>query len=227
MQTGLYHKLVYLNGGIVKDDLIKSVEQEVLNEQQLSDGIQQIVPGALLTMLSLFWLLNAIEIAVVFQILLYTSPFIVKQLRKRITYPRIGYAKIKDKSTDLIIIMIIAGLPIFFLVSSYTFDLKIIPRSLLTDSLMLTYLAVICAAFMLIGFLKRKNILFLFYGVFMMLFASSVWIFRLQINDDLMFFGTLGFALITLIHGILSLRAFLRKYPVLKEEDLKSNQDII
>jgi hypothetical protein len=211
----------------MNDDHLKKVEQDVLNEQQLSDGIQQIVPGALLTILSLSWFLNALEIGIVFPVLFLISPLIVKQLRKRITYPRIGYAKIKDLSTDLIIIMIIAGLPIFFLVSSYTFDLKIIPRSLLTDSLMLTYLAVICAALMLIFFLKRKNILFLLYGVFMMLFVSAVWMLRLSVKMDNMFVFILGFALITLIYGIFTLRAFLRKYPVLKEEDIKSNHDII
>lgn len=212
------HRPVYSNGGTMKDDLVRRAEQDVLNEQNLSDVIQQIVTGALLSISSLTWLLTDLEIGFPLLIIVPIIPFIVKQLRKRITYPRIGYAKIKDKSTDITIVMIVAGLLLFFAFSSYTFNLGIVPRSLLTDAWLVTFVAFIYLVLMIIGYLKRKHIIFLLYGGFAILFTSAVWIFKLSINMKLMFSCYLVLAVITLIHGIFTLRAFIRKYPVLIDE---------
>jgi len=76
----------------MKDDVITRIHEDVVEESKNSDGVYQIANSLYIV---IFTFLNLIGIgggAIVYFIII---PLLVKYLRKKYTYPRIGYAKLK------------------------------------------------------------------------------------------------------------------------------------
>jgi len=79
----------------MNDDLIKKTQIDVYREQKNRDGIPLIAAGIFLIIISILMAFDKVTFAGIFVIVI---PLVIDSLRKRFTYPRIGYVKLPDNN---------------------------------------------------------------------------------------------------------------------------------
>lgn len=212
----------------MKDDMINKLHNDLTLERNNSDGIYQLFLGLVMFVFGLLGLFDRSDNSIMFLLLfMIMIPIIVTRLRKWITYPRIGYAKIKDITPTWISILRFILILLFLGIISY-FELtntEPIPNnsSKLFFPVMLTiYTVSFVAWFIMYLRKKRPNLVyfltFLVTGVAWLLWYSpEKWQIKISFETVLQIMLVLG--LVNLIFGIKTLIAFIRQYPVLTDEE--------
>jgi hypothetical protein len=200
----------------MNDDLIARTQNEVLQEQKSRDGIPQIALGLFLILTSLLIYLRQESMA---GILIIFVPLLTRELRRRFTYPRIGYAKLPDSSTkrhlmSLVVLgFLILGLLLYFLTTRTPMSPQ--TAKILYFSTMLV-IALIIDLLLVFRYLKEKDVTYLLYAAALSLTVVLVWYYHLRIRTVMYIIG--GFGLLNLLYGLYALRLFIRNYPVLEED---------
>src|SRR5512133_1682235 len=108
----------------MKEDFISKVRHDVLSEQKHTDGISHIVVGMYLSLIALLMVIDRMTFAGIFIIFI---PTMMSILKKRYTYPRIGFAKVADKQEPrqwmmvLIAVLLLGGAGVMFYQQRYGF----------------------------------------------------------------------------------------------------------
>lgn len=200
----------------MKQDPIARIEREVVQEQTHRDGIPQIVVGTFLVIAMLSMLDGNSSI---FPVFVPFIPLAIRALRKRFTYPRIGYAQIKESRRNrllgiwLVLSILVAGLLAFFIFRGMPQTAK--------QPAQLHYLIMIAVAFMIIALsiafvLKNKHTLVIWYAILIAVFILAILVFKP--GRHTVHWIVLTFGAAHILYGSISLISFLRKYPVLQDE---------
>jgi hypothetical protein len=206
------------------DDLITKVHNDVTHEQKNSDGIIQIANGLFLIVFALCRLSVYAGAAWIFFI---PIPILVKHLRKRYTYPRIGYAKLKLNDrfgitwSQFIYSVLAFGIFAYFMLTN-TEDFPNISNKLFFPTMLVFYIAVIIYAIIYYQRKRKPNLVWLLTSIIWGA-AWLLWIapdsLHFKINDVKYASIILFAGLLNLVYGIKVLRAFIIKYPVLNDDE--------
>lgn len=154
----------------------------------------------------------------------FIIPFIfiiIESMRKRFTYPRIGYAKLRVQGThQVIMIWVVALLLVLGIVFMFIFSSK--PNfteksSNMMRNIMMPLIALAVTGLMIYRYLKEKNSLLIYYALFIVLIALSVFV--LHFKREIVLYALLAFGALNLVFGVISLIHFIRQYPVLSENE--------
>jgi uncharacterized membrane protein HdeD (DUF308 family) len=201
----------------MSDDLITKVKNEVTFEQKHRDGIPQLVVGLYMIISGLFLIADSGSFVAVYIVFI---PILIEQFRKRYTYPRIGYAKLKEKNFRrsgmmfFTLALLIAGAIAFIIVKNVHMEPKVWVK--LHYAIMLV-IGLLVLMLMLYRYLREKNKTMLFYGGFIILLMAAIITFKLHL--EFVYWAMLVFGILNLIYGIVVLRSFMKEYPVLENED--------
>lgn len=200
----------------MKDDMITKVEREVVREHKHRDGIPQIIAGIFIAISMLFIISGKSSMFVIY------IPFIpigIEAMRKRFTYPRIGYAQIKENSPTrlfgiwLVLAVLIVGLVAFLLLR------KSIPVPQIQERhrlLLMSGIAIVVVAFSILFLMRDKSSRILWYACLILAFMGAILLFKL--NRHTVQWVVFAFGIAHIFWGIFNLITFTRKYPVLKDE---------
>ncbi len=202
--------------------MINKLHDDVISEHNFSDGIYQIENGLILT---IFALLNLLNIGASILLFLLIIPLIPKHLRKRFTYPRIGYAKLKDNTPTRIHIqrfiysVLMLGIFAYFMLT----NTDVVPdnSSKLFFPVMLVLFVLSFLWFQVDNKNRKLNLVYYLTGVlwgatWLLWISPEGW--HIRISTETAFLILLGLGILNLLYGIITLRSFIRKYPVLKDE---------
>jgi len=199
----------------MKQDPITRIEREVAQEQTHRDGIPQLVVGIFL----IFAMLSMMSGSKTFPVFVPFVPLAIKGLRRRITYPRIGYAQIKDQRSTrlwgiwLILSVLVAGILAFLLFRGQSNPM------LQSDNfhyLMMFAVAFLIVAISIVFLVKNKNTVAIWYAALILIFLIAVVYFRL--HKPTVYWLVMAFGALHLLFGSYNLASFIHKYPVLKDE---------
>lgn len=200
----------------MKNDLIAQLEHKVRAEQKWRDGIPQIAIG--------FFLIIAMELMLegkgnLFVVFIPLIPVMIEGLRKRLTYPRVGRAILREKFPKRAVLLVIVATVLILgvVVGLWTrferpvFDVNngAVAWSLLTIPLLLTAAIVYRSR-------VEHNSRILWYAAFIILLSLTVVIFRL--HRPTVQYIILSFGILNVLYGIVALISFIRKYPVVSDE---------
>ena len=200
----------------MKQDPIARIEREVVQEQTHRDGIPQIVVGTFLV----FAMLSMLDgNSSIFPVFVPFIPLAIRALRKRFTYPRIGYAQIRENRKGkllgiwLVLSFLVAGLLAFFIFRGK-------PEATM-QPIKVHYLMMIAVAFMIIAIsivflLKNKHTLVIWYAILIAVFILAILVFKP--GRHTVHWIVLAFGAAHIFYGSISLISFVRKYPVLQDE---------
>ena len=200
----------------MKEDPIARIEREVVQEQSHRDGIPQIVVGIFLVCAMLSMLEGGSS---AFPVFIPFIPLAIRALRKRFTYPRIGYAQIRENRKGkllgiwLVLSFLVAGLLAFFIFRGK-------PEATM-QPIKVHYLMMIAVAFMIIAIsivflLKNKHTLVIWYAILIAVFILAILVFKP--GRHTVHWIVLAFGAAHILYGSISLISFVRKYPVLQDE---------
>jgi hypothetical protein len=201
----------------MNEDLITKVQKEVAHEQKSRDGIPQIAVGIFMLTAALFLLADKTSFVAIYIVFI---PLLIEHLRKKYTYPRVGYAKLREKISRrsglmwLILALLIAGTAVFVVVQKVDIAPKVWAK---LHNLVIIIIAVIVISLLLYRFIKDRNKALLFYGGFVILMAAVIIVFKLHLETVYQILA--GFGIFNLVYGIIVLKAFIKKYPVLKDAE--------
>lgn len=200
----------------MKDDLIDKVAKTVLDEQKHRDGIPQIAVGFYLMITMMISLQGQNHLAVIFVPLI---PTLIEGLRKRITYPRIGYARVKEASSGklvglwVIFALILSGAAVFLMrMTTRGARSEIASQHFL--AMWIVAVVIVLLALVIITRRQDKKLLWAiipFIGVMAVIFASK-W------DTTAVYQFIIIFGAILMIVGIVRLRAFIRDFPVISDD---------
>jgi hypothetical protein len=201
----------------MKDDFIDRIQTDVRNEQSLRDGIPQIAVGLLLILAMMMIHSGNPAFFVVFIPLM---PILSEKLRKQFTYPRVGYAKLPDKGKRRAAIVFI-----FALILALGIGMKVITRnnrelpeiSQYVGICFMGTIAVTLAALTIYRYIVEKRVIYLYYGLFIVPLFLVIWL--LHLPKSIVMLIVLAFGLLNFIYGVLALLSFIRKNPVLLDEN--------
>ncbi len=200
----------------MKQDPIARIEREVVQEQTHRDGIPQIVVGIFLVFAMLSMLdgrSNAFPVFIPF------IPLAIRALRKRFTYPRIGYAQIRESRKGkllgiwLVLSVLVAGL-LAFLIFRGGAHAPLQPVKL--HYLMMFAVAFMIIALSIVFLLRNKHTLVIWYAILIAVFILAILVFKP--GRHTVHWIVLAFGAAHILYGSISLISFLRKYPVLQDE---------
>jgi hypothetical protein len=198
----------------MKEDIISQVTKEVTHEQKHRDGIPQLVGGTFLIFAMLMAMAGNASLMVVFLPLAIVG---VEALRKRITYPRIGYAKIPEASGRkslmwAVLAFLIAGLAAFLLYRG-----KAMPGEISSNIHLYVMwgVALIIVALAVVVFINKRSLMLVWYALAAVVFSLAVLLFRPSVTT--MYWVALGFGALQVILGTINLITFIKKYPVMKD----------
>ena len=200
----------------MKDDLIDQVQKDVIAEQKYSDGITQIVAGLFLMLAMLFSRQGQSTILVVFIPLV---PILIEALRKRFTYPRVGYAKPREQTKArlagmwIVLALLIAGLVAYFTLRGKTLSQEQSRQFYLLTMYGVAGIVIVLALLMsLVG--KRRD--FIWFALIAVVFVVGG---RYFVNDRFLIFAVVAaIGALLFIQGVWRLIRFMKKYPVLSDE---------
>jgi hypothetical protein len=201
----------------MNDDLIKKTQIDVYKEQKNKDGIPLIAVGLFLIIVSIFMAIEQLSLVGIFVIFI---PIVTEGLRKRYTYPRIGFVKLPESNKGRLTRMwLVFGLLVLGLVVMLAFNANLIPSGIKVNMhlFLMWFIAFVLLSLLAVTYLRDKNIIYLWFGAFILFFALAVWLLKLHI--DVIKYIILGFGLVNLAWGLISLCSFIKKYPVLKDEE--------
>lgn len=201
----------------MKDDPIKQVETDVMHEQKHRDGIPQIAMGLFLMFIAVLMQQGRGSFLGIFIVFI---PLVINILRKQFTYPRVGYAELHDKAAFrkqglwLVAGLLLSGLAVMLAVQNH-----LLPPSVQVNLHLwaLAFIAFIVLALLALNYMRERNSILLFYAGFILLFALAVWLFKL--SNDVTHLILFCFGLLNFIYGSTALLVFIRKHPVLPDED--------
>ncbi|MBN2829431.1 MAG: hypothetical protein JXR56_03805 [Candidatus Cloacimonetes bacterium] len=200
------------------NDWINEVTKKVVSEQKYRDGIPQLVVGTYLVLVMLMMLLSGNSaITVVFVPLI---PILIETLRKSLTYPRVGYAKIKEnkeigKRMQWILVIMVFGFGIlFFAHKSHVIDFRSLPSMYLGISILIAFTVLILFIFM---FIRKPTSLALWYAFALLALASIIFIFKLTKHSA--YYLVMCFGFVSTVIGAINLAMFIKKYPLLDNND--------
>lgn len=211
----LYCKHVCKEAEMPKD-VINKMRKDIEATHKNRDGIPQIAGGLFLiiAMAQLATRHTAIFVAFVGFI-----PMIIEGMRRRITYPRIGYAKFPEPTklrliSSILVALVMALLIIGFLVLKVN-EGSPFPVGWIRTAVLVTIgiTMMIIAAVLLMT--RRQFELVWEMGIFLALLILIA--FDLLNRDNLVYLA-FGLGLLSLVIGMIRLYRFIRKYPVIKDE---------
>lgn len=197
------------------DPLVEQTRAQVTEDLNYRDGITQIAVSAFIFFSVLMAMANTPSSFVIFIPIL---PGLMESLRKRFTYPRVGYAKIKqNKEGSQAILWVLIALALgagvaFFSRGRIRFVLPSMPQFYYLMSFSVAIPVLLIGFFMFSH--RRKRMPFMI-GVVMLCLVALL-LFRPQ--RHLIFIMVLSIAAVNLLIGIVRLRAFTHYYPVLRDE---------
>lgn len=185
-------------------------------EQKSRDGIPQITIGIFLILVAVLIFLRRESMT---GILIILIPMVTRTLRRRFTYPRIGYAKLPDNATQRGLFMwIIAGILvlglILFLVTTRPGFSPQAAKNLYFGTMY--GIAAVVVTLLVVRYLKEKDYAYLLYAGALLLTIVLVWYYHLKIRTVMYIIA--GFGVVNLLYGVFALRSFIRSYPVLEED---------
>ncbi len=200
----------------MKDPLLEQVQNDVATEQQYRDGIPRIAAGFFLIITMLLQMNGNGNTFVMFVPLM---PTIIESLRKRFTYPRIGYAKVRDRgsmrkySLWAVGILLLVGAAVFFInqVSPGT-----IPQENHQPLLLMWATAIIVVLLGIMVFTSRSNIMATLNAMGVVAIANRFFV--LGLHRDALYVVMIAFGAFLLLSGLYSLLSFVKEYPVLTDE---------
>lgn len=201
----------------MKDDLIARLQKDVADEQNHRDGIPQIAVGAFLVISMLLMMSGHGNTFVVFIPLI---PIIMEGLRKRITYPRVGYAKLKERTDNnrplhlAILAALVAGAVVFFV---RRFKPDTLPFAENPHFLIMWSIAILIVLFAVIFRYRRRSPRFTWFIVIVPVILAAVFVFKMQ--RQTVYWVLLAFGAVQILLGLQKMRAFVRDYPVLKDDE--------
>jgi len=201
----------------MKEDPITKVQRDVENEQKHRDGIPQLAVGVFLSIAMLLFLAGNTNAFVVFIPLI---PIMMEGLRRRITYPRIGYAKVREESKNrhallwIIFAILIGGIVAFLVTRGMNFSPK---QSRLMHSGMMYGVALIIIINSIFVIIRKRSKRMIWYSAVILVFVNAVLVF--QPEKRTVYLIVLAFGLLHVLFGTINLISFMKKYPVLKEDE--------
>ena len=200
----------------MKDAFIEEVQKDVNNEQKYRDGIPRIAGGLFLIVTMLMQMNGNGNAFVVFIPLM---PILIESLRKRITYPRVGYAKVREPRLLgkpilwAILAMLIAGALVFIFKAASPKSLPNADNS----QFLLMWVGAITVLFLGIIFVtRRRNISTTWSAIGVIAITISILAFNLK--RETVYIVVMLFGASLVISGLFSLRSLIKEYPVLKDE---------
>jgi hypothetical protein len=201
----------------MKEDIITKVKNDVAFEQKHKDGFSQIMIGLFMVIIALF-LYIGIDSYAVFILILF--PGLIESLRKRITYPRIGYAKLEDNRKvssgvwAFIVALIIAVGVVIFVIETSNSSLE---QAAAQYRILMGVFAMLIIGFLGYASIKYKSKAVMVYGGFAIVFITVTLIFK--VDQSFVTWFLFGFGVLNLVYGIYALIKFLKAYPVLKDAE--------
>ncbi len=201
----------------MKDDFIDRIQTDVRNEQSIRDGIPQIAVGLILILAMMMIYSGNPTIYVVF---IPLALILIEKLRKQFTYPRVGYAKLPETGKRRAAIAFI-----FAVIIALGIGMKVITRnnrelpevSRNVGIYFMGTIAVILIAMTIYRYIVEKRVIYLYHGLFIIPLFLLVWL--LHLPKSLVMLIVLAFGLLNFIYGVLALLSFIRKNPVLLDEN--------
>ncbi len=200
----------------MKDDLIARLQKDVADEQNHRDGIPQIAVGAFLVISMLLMMSGKGN---TFVVLIPLMPMLIEGLRKRITYPRVGYAKVMESKAGrkpimwAILAMLVAGATVFFLRMAKP---EALPQAGNPHFLIMWAIAILIILFGVVFLKRRPGARLTWSLVAVLAILASVIVFKL--HKDAVYKVVMAFGAVQIITGLYCMRSFIRDYPVLKDE---------
>jgi hypothetical protein len=201
----------------MKDDLINRFKNDVMQEQINKDGVNQIGLGAFLLLASMFLMFDNLFLAWLSAVII---PLLSKQLRKKFTYPRIGYVKLQINDrfgitwSQFILTVLIVGILAYFLLT----NTEVYPRN--SSKLFIPVFLTISLVSLIVGTKTniskggKQNLVYVLTFI-----VPGIALFVFNAPETTFLKILLGLGLLNLIYGIIVLKAFIKKYPVLKDEE--------
>jgi hypothetical protein len=200
----------------MKDELIIKAEKDVIEEQRYSDGIPQIVVGLFLVFTMLTMLGSRGSYFVVF---IPIVPLLIEGLRKRITYPRVGFAQIRDRGSRRqvliwLVLAVLIGLAVaYFLLQR---GLEALPPDSFLWKVPMYGVAGIIVLLAVAVTIRKRAWQYLWYSATVVLIIAAILL--LKPGRLTVIWAILAFGVLHAMVGTVNLIRFIRKYPVLKDE---------
>ncbi len=199
-------------GGRMVKSSLDGMNSQIKSEMLHRDGIIEIVVSLYLIIvgLSLFYHLRPFPMVFVPLI-----PVIIRSLRRRITWPRLGYAHIKTKGRSFMLLFIAVALIIGLM--SYLFSRNSDP---VTQNLVLSVFSgtilLIVFGFMIYRAIEERSRIYIFLGL---LILSVCGVMYFDVPKTHLGSGLIVVSLPCLGYGIVKMYRFMKKYPVIKDAD--------
>lgn len=201
----------------MKDPLLEQVQKDVTNEQKYRDGIPRIAVGIFLVITMLLQMNGSGNTFVVFIPLM---PIIIESLRKRITYPRVGYAKVREPHAMgkpvmwMILGLLVAGAVVFAIRLARPDSL---PQAENPHFLIMWATAIAVVLLGIIFVTRRRNVTTTWSLVAIV--AITICIFAFKLHKEAVYLVVMAFGMILVLSGLISLRSFIKEYPVLTDDE--------
>lgn len=191
----------------MKDNELKKMERNLLL-RYFEDGLVDIYIGYILVVFGAFILLDIASLTGAFAALGF---FIPKILKNRYTYPRRGYIKLKNERRSyvgyILLGVFLLAVFIFFLFSSNTSNWMV---EILKDNMLIVVATIWSGALALVALVMRVTRFYVYaVGIFFTI-LMTIWVGSMGLN-------LLVLGLLIILSGVLILRQFIRRYPIIQE----------
>ncbi|HOH79437.1 MAG TPA: hypothetical protein PLO35_06925 [Candidatus Cloacimonadota bacterium] len=199
----------------MKDELVEKTREQVTQDIKYRDGIPRIAAGVFMVIAMLLALAGNTSTFVIF---IPIIPGLVEGLRKRYTYPRVGYAKIKEgQSSKRLLILIALALVIgllVFLISNGMLGFELPSKVNIYGPMALGVAMPLVLIALLLTARRRQQWPFTLITILVFL---PVLLF-VRLGRHTVFYIVLAFGVLNLIMGIIELRRFIKDYPVIPDD---------
>jgi len=199
----------------MKDELVEKIREQVTQDIKYRDGIPRIAAGVFMVIAMLLALAGNTSTFVIF---IPIIPGLVEGLRKRYTYPRVGYAKIKEgQSSKRLLILIALALVIgllVFLISNGMLGFELPSKVNIYGPMALGVAMPLVLIALLLTARRRQQWPFTLITILVFL---PVLLF-VRLGRHTVFYIVLAFGVLNLIMGIIELRRFIKDYPVIPDD---------
>ncbi|MBP7195775.1 MAG: hypothetical protein KBA79_08205 [Candidatus Cloacimonetes bacterium] len=199
----------------MKDELVEKTREQVTQDIKYRDGIPRIAAGVFMVIAMLLALAGNTSTFVIF---IPIIPGLVEGLRKRYTYPRVGYAKVRDNVKPRALILaiglaLIVGVGVAAMFNGW-FGFELPSRAKVYGPISIA----VAIPVILIGFVifSKREQRWSTTAILVLIIILIVFIFKPARHS--LYYIVMAFGALNLIIGIFELRKFLRDYPVIPDE---------
>ncbi len=196
----------------MKDSNLEGINSQITHEMLHSDGISEIVVSLLFIIIGWSFTYDAIKIPI------FAIPFIpmlIRSLRRKITWPRLGYAKVKVKGKAILMfipaIILIFGLAGFLLSKNSGQAIQDQVFSIMSGIIL-----ILLFGFLLYRAKEEHSRLYLFIAFLLLSFCVMLYF---HVPKPIIGLIMITIAFFGLCSGVYKMYNFLKKYPVLKEDE--------